>query len=162
MTATTATDASGVEYYFECTAGGGNDSGWQDGTTYEDTSLSELTQYTYRVRARDKSANQNATAWSTSESATTQDCTAPSPDPMTWATEPYATGCSSISMTATTATDASGVEYYFECTAGDYTGLHRSQSRSSDLGYGAVCFRVRFNLDDRHHRYRFQRCGVLF
>lgn len=37
---------------------------------------------------------------------------------MTWATEPYATGSTSISMTATTATDESGVEYYFTCTAG--------------------------------------------
>jgi len=33
---------------------------------------------------------------------------------MTWLTEPYATGSSSISMTATTADDVSGVEYYFE------------------------------------------------
>jgi hypothetical protein len=71
MTASTATDASGVEYYFECTAGGGNDSGWQDGTTYEDTGLSASTQYTYGVQARDESSNQNATAWSTEESATT-------------------------------------------------------------------------------------------
>jgi hypothetical protein len=118
MTATTATDASGVEYYFDCTAGGGNDSGWQDSTTYQDTGLSELTQYTYRVKARDKSSNQNETAYSTTKSATTEDGTAPSPDPMTWATEPYSTGTTSISMTATTATDASGVEYYFECIAG--------------------------------------------
>ena len=120
MTATTATDVSGVEYYFDCTAGGGNDSGWQDSTTYEDTGLSPETQYTYQVKARDKSSNQNETAYSTTKSATTNavDTTAPSPDPMTWSTEPYATGASSISMTATTATDASGVEYYFDCTAG--------------------------------------------
>ena len=118
MTATTATDASGVEYYFKCTAGGGNDSAWQDGTTYEDTGLSELTQYTYRVKARDKSSNQNETAYSTTKSATTEDGTAPTPDPMTWATDPYATGSTSISMTATTATDTSGVEYFFDCTAG--------------------------------------------
>jgi hypothetical protein len=121
MTATTATDASGVEYYFDCTAGGGNDSSWQDSTSYTDTGLSELTEYTYRVKARDKSSNQNETAYSTTKSATTDaeaDTTAPSPDPMTWATEPNATGTSSISMTATTATDSSGVEYYFDCTAG--------------------------------------------
>ncbi len=118
MTATTATDPCGVEYYFDCTAGGGNDSGWQDSATYEDTGLSELTQYTYRVKARDKSSNQNETAYSTTKSATTQDGTVPTPNPMTWSTEPYATGASSISMTATTATDASGVEYYFDCTAG--------------------------------------------
>jgi hypothetical protein len=37
------------------------------------------------------------------------------PDPMTFAMVPYATGPTSISMAATTATDAS---YYFTCTAG--------------------------------------------
>ncbi len=71
MTATTATDESGVEYYFTCTAGDGNDSGWQDGTTYEDVGLSPSTQYTYTVMARDKSVNQNITAPSAEESATT-------------------------------------------------------------------------------------------
>jgi hypothetical protein len=72
MTATTATDDSDVEYLFDCTAGGGHDSGWQDSTTYEDTNLSPSTQYSYRVMARDKSANQNETGWSGTESATTQ------------------------------------------------------------------------------------------
>jgi len=72
MTATTATDSSGVEYYFQCTAGGGNDSGWQDSTTYEDTGLQPTTEYTYQVWARDKSPAQNATAWSGAASATTQ------------------------------------------------------------------------------------------
>jgi hypothetical protein len=72
MTATTASDVSGVEYYFTCTAGGGNDSGWQNSPTYEDTGLTPETSYTYTVKARDKSANQNETAVSTAESATTQ------------------------------------------------------------------------------------------
>ena len=73
MVATTATDSdgSGVEYYFECTAGGGNDSGWQDSATYTDTGLDSYTQYTYRVRARDKSPDQNATGWSATASVTT-------------------------------------------------------------------------------------------
>ena len=121
MTATTASDPSGVEYFFDCTAGGGNNSGWQDSTTYEDTGLSPGTQYTYTVTARDKSANQNTTAASSGASATTDtpaDTTPPTPDPMTFATAPYATGTTTISMTATTATDLSGVEYFFDCTAG--------------------------------------------
>jgi PKD repeat protein len=71
MTATTASDVSGVEYYFTCTAGGGSDSGWQDSTTYEDIGLSSGTQYTYSVTARDKSSNQNTNAASDGESATT-------------------------------------------------------------------------------------------
>jgi len=119
MTATTATDASGVEYYFDCTAGtGGSDSGWQDSPTYTDTGLNDSTSYTYKVRARDKSANQNTTSWSTTASATTGDGTAPSPDPMTWSSTPSADSNTAISMTATTATDSSGVEYYFDCLGG--------------------------------------------
>lgn len=70
MTAGTASDESGVEYYFECLTAGGNHSGWQDNTTYEDTGLTTGTPYTYRVKARDKSPLRNETGWSTSESAT--------------------------------------------------------------------------------------------
>jgi hypothetical protein len=71
MTATTASDPSGVEYYFDCTAGGGHDSAWQTSPTYQDTGLTPDTQYTYHVQARDQSANHNTGAWSTPESATT-------------------------------------------------------------------------------------------
>jgi hypothetical protein len=71
MTATAASDPSSVEYYFECTAGGGNDSGWQDSATYADTGLSPTSSYTYRVKARDRSVNYNETGWSAEASATT-------------------------------------------------------------------------------------------
>ena len=71
MTATAAFDPSGVEYYFDCLTAGGHDSGWQSSTSYEDTGLSPNTTYTYTVTARDLSANQNQTAASTAESATT-------------------------------------------------------------------------------------------
>ena len=71
MTATTAADPSGIEYYFACTAGNGNDSGWQDSPSYTDTNLSPCTQYTYTVTARDKSSNNNATTPSTAISAIT-------------------------------------------------------------------------------------------
>jgi len=72
MTATIASDPSGVEYYFECTTTGGNDSGWQNSASYEDTGLEPNTSYTYKVKARDKSPNQNETAWSSEESAVTE------------------------------------------------------------------------------------------
>ena len=62
MTAMTATDPSGVEYYFACTSGGGHDSGWQDSPTYTDTGLTHSTTYGYQVKVRDKSPGQNETA----------------------------------------------------------------------------------------------------
>jgi|GEM_PF-2021524 len=74
MTATTASDASGVEYYFQNTAGGGNggnDSGWQDSEVYVDTGLLAGSEYSYRVRARDKSAAQNVTGFSSAVVTTT-------------------------------------------------------------------------------------------
>ena len=72
MTATDASDPSAVEYYFECSDGPGHDSGWQDGNTYADSGLAPDIRYTYRVKARDKSLNQNTTAWSTEETTTTE------------------------------------------------------------------------------------------
>ncbi len=45
------------------------------------------------------------------------DFNAPTPDPMTWAAAPTAIGAYAITMTATTAADATPpVQYYFECT----------------------------------------------
>ena len=73
MTATTASDASGVEYFFDETTNGpgGTDSGWQDSPGYTDTGLTPGTGYTYTVRTRDKSPAQNATTASAPASATT-------------------------------------------------------------------------------------------
>jgi len=78
MEATTATDQSGVEYFFDCLTSGGHDSGWQEGTFYEDIGLEPNMPYTYQVQARDKSLNQNVTSWSTVESATTESACSPS------------------------------------------------------------------------------------
>ena len=120
MTATSAasTDGSSVEYYFECTAGGGHDSDWQDERTYTDRGLAANTAYSYRVKARNK-ANLIETAYSEPRTATTfpEDTTPPNPNPATWDTEPYVIPPASIRMVATTASDDNGVEYYFECTS---------------------------------------------
>ncbi|MDF7798283.1 hypothetical protein P4C99_02340 [Pontiellaceae bacterium B1224] len=133
MTATTAIDDfADVEYYFTCTAGGGNDSGWQSSTNYVDTGLAANTLYSYTVTARDTS-NQNEGLASSAASATTPatDTTAPSPNPMTFSVAPEA-GMTLVSMTATTATDVSGVEYYFACTFGG-VGANDSGWQSSPV-----------------------------
>jgi hypothetical protein len=71
MTATTASDSSGVEYHFKCLTPGGHDSGWQDSPNYTDISLSPGTEYQYQVQARDKSSAQITTALSPIAAATT-------------------------------------------------------------------------------------------
>ena len=66
--------------------------------------------------------------------ASIADTTAPTPNPMTWSTEPYETSTSSISMVATAASDASSpVEYEFDFTSsptGGSGGSDRSWNTS--------------------------------
>lgn len=51
------------------------------------------------------------------------DTTAPSPNPMTWATPPYESSTSQISMAATTASDpTSPINYYFDYTSSPTVG----------------------------------------
>ncbi len=126
MRANAAYDASGVEYFFDETSGnpGGTDSGWQDSPSYADTGLTPDNSYIYTVTARDKSPAHNPASASAPASATTAaiDSTPPTPNPMTWATPPAASGTSSITMTVATATDANGVEYFFDETSGNAGG----------------------------------------
>ncbi|HSV26773.1 MAG TPA: carbohydrate-binding protein [Sedimentisphaerales bacterium] len=116
MVAATATDPDGVEYFFANITDPSRSSGWQDSPSYTATGLMPNTTYTFQVRARDKSPLQNLTAWSAPASATTDvihDPEAPTPNPMTWAIAPTAVSYDRITMTASTASDISGVEYYF-------------------------------------------------
>ena len=72
MTATTASDDTPpVLYYFECTNDAGKSSSWQTSTTYTAQGLTPLTQYTFRVRARDSYTTPNYTGWSDPASAIT-------------------------------------------------------------------------------------------
>ena len=71
MTATTALDAGGVEYYFANLTDPAHDSGWQASSVFNDTGLAAATAYSYTVTARDLSVNQNQGGASTAESATT-------------------------------------------------------------------------------------------
>ena len=70
MAASPSTDPSGVEYYFDCIGGTGNDSGWQSSPEYTDTMLDADIPYTYTVKTRDLSAGQNETNASETASVT--------------------------------------------------------------------------------------------
>ncbi len=128
MIATTASDTSGVEYYFANVTNPAHDSGWKNDPNYLDTGLLANTKYTYKVKARDKSPNQNVTAYSITADANTQgatppvvDTNAPTPYP-SWSVSPRYTTSNGIyyylTMTATTATDATPPVYYkFQCVS---------------------------------------------
>ncbi|MGD9420096.1 MAG: tandem-95 repeat protein [Verrucomicrobiota bacterium JB025] len=64
MTATTANDSNGVQYYFTNinVADGSHDSGWQSSPVYTDTGLGTRVDYSYTVKARDLSVNFNETS----------------------------------------------------------------------------------------------------
>ena len=118
MTATTATDANGVQYYFACTGGGGHDSGWQNSPVYTDTGLSASTLYSYTVQARDKSINRNPNTASSAASATTASPDTNPPPTPGFATPPAPLSSTEITMTASTVADPEGgpVEYRFNNT----------------------------------------------
>jgi hypothetical protein len=71
MRAATASDYNLVEYYFNNVTDPSRDSGWIDSPVYVDAALDPDMTYTYRVKARDKSINQNETWWSNDVPATT-------------------------------------------------------------------------------------------
>ncbi len=115
MTATTVTAASPpVQYYFENTTTNTN-SGWISTPVWTQTGLTTGQSYSYKVKARDAfNTENNESPLATVNLTSGGDITAPSPDPMTFAVAPAAVDEESITMTASTATDVNGVQYYFE------------------------------------------------
>jgi hypothetical protein len=132
MTAATANDDSGVEYYFTCTAGGGNDSDWQNSDTYTDTDLQAETQYTYTVKARDLSANQNTTSASASSSATTDP--APQQDTALVAHWSLDEGSGAIAYDSTGTND--GAIHGAEWVAGEIGGALSFNGSSDYIDFG--------------------------
>nr|QDY92650.1 hypothetical protein fos2004AM_00019 [uncultured Planctomycetota bacterium] len=101
---------------------------WQSDTSWGTTTVVDLlpgTEYCFHVKARN--ANQIETAFSSQSCASTSspsDTTPPTPDPMSFSTLPYAVSATSISMTATLATDADSppVQYEFDFVSGGTGG----------------------------------------
>lgn len=76
--------------------------------------LNEGTTYTWIIKAVNICGTY---VWGAYWSFTTEDKTAPTPNPMTWASEPYEISTSAISMVATTASDPSPpITYNFQFT----------------------------------------------
>ncbi len=73
MTAVIATDTDSppVTYYFECTTDDSVSSTWQTNPNYTTPKLDPFTQYTFRVKARDRYPALNETEWSREVSVTT-------------------------------------------------------------------------------------------
>ena len=67
MTATTAADPNGVEYFFEHTPAAATTAAGRTAPPTSTAGLAPGTTYGYRVRARDKSPNQNLTGFSATE-----------------------------------------------------------------------------------------------
>jgi len=145
-----SSDGSGVEYRFEETTGnpGGSDRDWHSSRTYTDTGLTEGIEYCYIVQARN-TGNNVETGWSHAKCAATW--SPPSPNPMTWSTDPTATDWDTVIMRATTAvaSDGSEVEYRFEEISGNPGGSGRNWNTiayftDTDL-YDAntYCYRVK-------------------
>ncbi|MHC5116230.1 MAG: S8 family serine peptidase, partial [Planctomycetota bacterium] len=121
MEAVMATDESGVEYYFGCITDPNFDSPWQDSRVYYREDYAEATEYLFHVKARDTSDDQNETAWSEEALATTAsgiDNLPPASNPARWGAVPRMTEVyrqKYVAMSAKTAYDENGVEYFFDC-----------------------------------------------
>jgi len=136
MTATTASDPSGVEYYFDCLTVGGHDSGWQAGATYTDTGLTPGVEYTYQVKARDKSPNLNETAFSSPASATPLDAPPAAP---TGLAATAGNGQVSLNWSDNGEPDLAGYNIYRATAAGGpYTQINGALLTASDYLDSAV------------------------
>ena len=145
MEAAAATDASGVQYMFECVGNAALNSGWQDSPIYYRGGFTALTTYQFRALARDKSQNLNVTQPSEIVEVTTPevDNLPPYPNPAQWASFPRKVSNISIVMEAATAYDEFGtdVNYYFECVfTSDPAYAHDPGLLSQGPQTDAMCF----------------------
>ncbi len=154
MTATTATAAAGpIEYFFNETTGnaGGTDSAWQTSPVYEDSGLTPGLTYTYNVTARDGLGNVSNVSLSVSVTPTAAgDILPPTPSPMVFASLPNALDEDTITMTALSAADVNGVEYYFEnITNSKNSGWQDSPIYTETLLLPATAYSYRVRARDK-------------
>ncbi|MEI6605089.1 MAG: YDG domain-containing protein [Verrucomicrobiota bacterium] len=119
MSATKSASASGkVEYKFDRLSPTVATSGWQASPNWTNTGLAAGTSYTYTVTIRDNRGNTSTP--SASAGAVARDDAGPRlcVDFAHWVMQPYATIDNKVSMTAQTASDPNGVQYFFHCVSG--------------------------------------------
>jgi hypothetical protein len=119
MTATKVSSPSGkVEYKFDRTLPTTATSGWQSSPTWTQSGLTTGTSYTYTVTVRDGRGNTSSP--SAPAAALARDDAGPALPIAAahWQMLPYATIDNKVSMTAQSASDPSGVQYYFHCVSG--------------------------------------------
>jgi len=139
-------------YYFDCTSGPGNDSGWQLSPTYQDNVSKDESFYYYTVKAKD------ACGFDTLESPQRRvwvDHNAPSPNPIDWEQVPIAISEVAINMKATTATDPCGVQYSFECTDGNcHNSGWQDDPNYTDTGlFEGLTYTYKVQTRDKSHNY---------
>ena len=89
------------------------------------------------------------------------DTTAPTPNPMTWSSEPAEDSTSQISMTATTASDVSTpVRYYFDETSGNPGGDDSSWQTSTSYSDSGLSENTQYTLRWRGFYHANQRCRL--
>jgi len=119
MTASTAVDnLFDVEYYFTCVSNNAFDSSWQSDTNYVASGLNPGSLYTFTVKARDTHPTNNTTEASAEFSATTTGADTIPPSPAMMSFDDVSASSVSVLLTAVTASDPTGVEYYFDCVSG--------------------------------------------
>jgi hypothetical protein len=116
-----------VQYLFECVNGNCHDSQWQSKPSYTDTGLTPGMEYAYHVKARDlRPLHNNETKWSTVRHVGAGDRTPPAPAPRILSVVPDPNNPRSLVVTAQTAFDDSGVQYFFDVDDTNTPGGHDS------------------------------------
>jgi hypothetical protein len=141
---------AGTEYYCENTRG--TNSGWATNLNWNETGLTCGTNYTYRVRARN--GDLSVTDWMTLGTQGTAPCDVepPTPNPMSWETEPTAISPNAITMIASIASDSTTppVNYYFNFVTSSTGG-----AGGADLGWTDSRTYTNTGLQP-NHRYSYQ------
>ena len=120
MTAMASSSPSGkVEYKFDRTSPSPASSGWRSSPTWTQSGLTTGATYSYTVTVRDGRGNTSSP--SAPASAIARDDAGPALPVLAaahWEMLPYATIDNKVSMTARSASDPAGVQYYFHCVSG--------------------------------------------